>query len=79
MFFDGVKRTIIISAGNHKAILYAYKEEIHKFVGLFDESKISQDIIAKRYAKGKHNYSVYNLFDETSYIKKEYFKESKNM
>lgn len=52
MFFNTLKRTIVVAAGNHRAILYAYKKEVDKFVGLFDESRIHPDILAKKYSKG---------------------------
>lgn len=77
--FAGIKRTVTIAAGNHKAVLYAYKKEVDKFVGLFDESRIHKDILAKKYSRGKQKFSVYNLFDETSYLKKEHIKNSAGM
>jgi hypothetical protein len=41
MFFDGVKCDVAVKAGNMGAMLYAYKMEGSKYVGMLDVCQLS--------------------------------------
>jgi hypothetical protein len=56
MFFLAVKKTIIIKCGKQAAVIYAYKGEGSKFVGMLDNTLLSVEALTAKYGIPLSNY-----------------------
>lgn len=63
MFFDGVKCDVAVKAGNMGAMLYAYKKEGGKYVGMLDVCQLSSQSLIAKYGIAD-NYIAYDLVSE---------------
>jgi hypothetical protein len=79
MFFSGIKKTLILKSGKQAAVIYAYKEEGSKFVGLLDNTQLSTKSLAAKYGVPLSECIQYDLIENDCYTCKNDFKSTMAM
>lgn len=67
MFFNSLKTTYIFKHKKQAAVIYAYKREYCKFVGLFGDSSLSSRELAAKFGIPSSECHIFDISSDDNY------------